>query len=100
MTEQEMIETLDDIWTFRKELTDKHLEAIEKAISALEKSREARERQIPKKIEFEMNLGDYTIGFVCGCGKRIIVNHDRGVIDNRNAPNYCSNCGQRLDWSE
>lgn len=68
-------------------------ESQEMAISALE-------RQIPKKIDFEQNLGDCTSRFICECGKRIIARHDSGVMDNHDAPNYCPNCGQRLDWSE
>lgn len=60
----------------------------------------ALEKQIPKKIDFELNLGDYTSRFVCKCGKSIIVKHDSGVMNNNDAPNYCPNCGQKLDWSE
>lgn len=58
----------------------------------------ALEKQIPKKIDFEMNFGDCISRFVCTCGKRIVVDHDRGVMNNHNAPNYCPNCGQALDW--
>lgn len=65
---------------------------------ALVLAKEALEKQIPKKIDFEMNFGDCTSRFICGCGKRIVVNHDRGVMDNHNAPNYCPNCGQALNW--
>lgn len=60
----------------------------------------ALEKQMPKKVDFEQNLGDYTSRFICKCGKRIVVKHDSGVMDNHDAPNYCPNCGQRLDWSE
>lgn len=67
--------------------------AFETAISALEK-------QIPKKPKFEINLGDYTSRFICECGKKIVVKHDSGVMDNHDAPNYCPNCGQRLNWSD
>ena len=28
------------------------------------------------------------------------VSHDIGIMDNNNAPNYCSKCGCRLDWSD
>ena len=28
------------------------------------------------------------------------VHHDIGTMDNNDAPNYCDNCGQKLDWSE
>ncbi|EOS41760.1 hypothetical protein C810_05186 [Lachnospiraceae bacterium A2] len=70
------------------------------AIGTVEECREARERQRGKKPEFELNLSDYTSRFVCECGKRVIVKHDSGVMDNHYAPNYCSNCGQRFDWSD
>ena len=33
-------------------------------------------------------------------GNAIKVSHDVGIMDNNNAPNYCSKCGCRLDWSE
>lgn len=68
-------------------------ELSEMAISALEK-------QIPKKIDFEINLGDYTSRFICKCGKKIIIKHDSGVMNNHDAPNYCPNCGQSLDWND
>ncbi len=70
------------------------------AIGTVEELREAREKQRAKKPEFELNLSDYTSRFVCKCGKRVIVKHDSGVMDNHDAPNYCSNCGQRFDWSD
>lgn len=70
------------------------------AIGTVEECQEARERQRGKKPEFELNLSDYTSRFVCECGKRVIVKHDSGVMDNHDAPNYCSNCGQRFDWSD
>ena len=63
------------------------------AISALEK-------QIPKEIDFEMNFGDCESRFACKCGKKILVRHDRGVMNNHNAPNYCPKCGQALDWGD
>ena len=69
-------------------------------IGTVEECREAREKQMPKKPNFKMNLGDYTSRFICQCGKKIIVKHDRGVMDNHDAPNYCSDCGQALDWSD
>ena len=60
----------------------------------------ALEKQIWKKPNFEINLGDYTSRFICECGKKIVVKHDSGVMDNNDAPNYCPNCGQRLNWSD
>lgn len=92
MDNKQILEHLDDIWTFGHEPTDEEREAARDAIDAVQK-------QIPKKPTFEINLGDYTSRFICVCGKRIIVKHDSGVMDNNDAPNYCSNCGQKLDWS-
>ena len=69
------------------------LEAIRFAISAIEK-------QIPKKPIFNYNLSDTLSVFHCECGNTIKVSHDIGIMDNNNAPNYCSKCGCRLDWSD
>ena len=68
-------------------------EALEVAIQALEK-------QIPKKPVFNHNLSDTLSVFHCECGSTIKVSHDVGIMDNNNAPNYCSKCGCRLDWSD
>lgn len=68
-------------------------------IGTVKECQDATEKQIAKKIDFEMNFGDFESRFVCRCGKRIIVHHDRGIINNHNAPNYCPNCGQSIDWS-
>ena len=67
--------------------------AIEMAINALEK-------QIPKKPIFDFNSCDTLSRFHCACGKIIWVHHDIGTMDNNDAPNYCSNCGIKLDWNE
>lgn len=61
---------------------------------------EAREKQIPKKPIFNHNLSDTLSVFHCECGNVIKVSHDVGIMDNNNAPNYCSKCGCRLDWSD
>lgn len=61
---------------------------------------QALEKQIPKKPIFDYNLSDTLSKFHCECGKTIKVNHDAGIMDNHDAPNYCSDCGQKLDWSE
>jgi hypothetical protein len=65
----------------------------EVAINALEK-------QMPKKPIFNHNLSDTLSVFRCECGNIIKVSHDAGIMDNNNAPNYCSRCGCRLDWSD
>ena len=67
--------------------------AIEMAINALEK-------QIPKKPIFDFNYSDTLSKFHCPCGNNIKVHHDIGTMDNNDAPNYCSNCGIKLDWNE
>ena len=67
--------------------------AIEMAINALEK-------QIPEKPIFDFNSSDTLSKFHCDCGKIIWVHHDIGTMDNNDAPNYCDNCGQKLDFGE
>lgn len=66
-------------------------EAFQMAISALEK-------QIAKKPIFQFNFSDTVSRFECKCGNIIKVRHDIGIMDNNDAPNYCDNCGQKLDW--
>ena len=61
---------------------------------------ERKEKQIPKKPIFNHNLSDTLSVFHCECGNTIKVSHDIGIMNNNNAPNYCSKCGCRLDWSE
>lgn len=68
-------------------------EALSIAIQALEK-------QIPKKPIFDCNFSDTLSKFYCECGNTIKVSHDVGIMDNNNAPNYCSKCGCRLDWGD
>ena len=68
-------------------------QALDIAISALEK-------QIPKKAKFNFNLNDRTSSYRCNCGKWLKVRHDCGTFNNNNVPNYCPECGQRLDWSD
>ena len=75
--------------TTKSELT----EAMRMSIQALEK-------QIPKKPIFEYNLSDTLSVFHCECGNTIKVSHDVGIMNNNNAPNYCSKFGCRLDWSD
>lgn len=84
------------------EMVIKALEEIQlyQAIGTVEECRESREKQMKIKPVFEINYGDYESRFACMCGKRIVVRHNRGVMDNNDAPNYCSNCGQKFDWTE
>lgn len=60
----------------------------------------ALEKQIPKRPIFNHNLSDTLSVFHCECGNKIKVSHDIGIMNNNNAPNYCSKCGCKLDWSD
>lgn len=56
--------------------------------------------QTAKKPIFDYNLSDTLSKFHCECGNTIKVSHDIGIMNNNNAPNYCSKCGCRFDWSD
>lgn len=83
-----------------KEECCNNIEILQKVINALEKQMPKLEKQMPKKPIFDYNLSDTLTKFHCECGNTIKVNHDVGIMDNNNAPNYCSECGCRLDWSD
>jgi hypothetical protein len=94
MTESEAIEAIQFDLEIGGEIHSRVLrDAVDVAIQALEK-------QIPKKPIFNHNLSDTLSLFHCECGNTIKVSHDTGIMDNNNAPNYCSKCGCRLDWSD
>ena len=93
MTEREAIKELHKIRPRGGIIPQKRAEALDVAIQALEK-------QIAKKPIFGYNLSDTLSVFHCECGNTIKVNHDVGIMNNNNAPNYCSKCGCRLDWSD
>lgn len=94
MTENEAIEAIQFDLKIGGEIHSQILRnAVDVAIQALEK-------QIPKKPIFDYNLSDTLSKFHCECGNIIKVSHDVGIMDNNNAPNYCSNCGCKLDWSD
>lgn len=78
-------------------LSDK---AAKRVVEARNMAIKALEKQIPKKPIFNHNLSDTLSVFHCECGNAIKVSHDVGIMDNNNAPNYCSKCGCRLDWSD
>ena len=60
---------------------------------AKEKSIEALEKQIPKKVVMERNI------YICPeCGANVETDCGDDMLDYR--LNYCDNCGQKLDWSE
>ena len=94
MTENEAIKLIEnDLKLHSKDLSSKYKNGLRMAIQALEK-------QIPKKPIFDFNSSDTLSKFHCDCGKIIWVHHDIGTMDNNDAPNYCDNCGQKLDWDE
>lgn len=101
MTENEAIEKLKNMRLFMQiedknndcKFTEDDYKVNEMAIQALEK-------QIPMKPIFNHNLSDTLSLFHCECGNTIKVSHDIGIMNNNNAPNYCSKCGCRLDWSD
>ncbi len=78
-------------------LSDK---AAKRVVEARNMAIKVLEKQIPKKPIFNHNLSDTLSVFHCECGNTIKVSHDIGIMDNNNAPNYCSKCGCRLDWSD
>lgn len=78
-------------------LSDK---AAKRVVEARNMAIKVLEKQIPKKPIFNHNLSDTLSVFHCECGNAIKVSHDIGIMDNNNAPNYCSKCGCKLDWSD
>ena len=64
------------------------------------KVRNDMEKSEAIKPIFNHNLSDTLSLFHCECGNAIKVSHDIGIMNNNNAPNYCSKCGCRLDWGD
>lgn len=101
MKENEAIEKLKNMRLYMQ-ITDKNNDCkfTEDDYKANETAIQALEKQIPKKPIFNHNLSDTLSLFHCECGNAIKVSHDIGIMNNNNAPNYCSKCGCRLDWSD
>lgn len=74
--------------------------SVKMVVKARDLAIKALEKQIPKKPIFNHNLSDTLSIFHCECGNKIKVSHDIGIMNNNNAPNYCSKCGCRFDWSD
>lgn len=59
-----------------------------------------------KVIEQELDVSSYDDGFDEDCksvyyiGKCPICNNEMSIEECDKKPNYCSNCGQKLDWSD
>jgi hypothetical protein len=101
MKENEAIEKLKNMRLYMQ-ITDKNNDCkfTEDDYKANEMAIQALEKQIPMKPIFNHNLSDTLSLFHCECGNAIKVSHDIGIMDKNNAPNYCSECGCKLDWSD
>ena len=85
MIESEAIELIEkDLKLHSKDLSSKYKNGLRMAINALEK-------QIPKKPH--KNFEKFS-GVWCSCGKYL----GKGYFVDK--PSYCTDCGQKLDWSE
>lgn len=84
MTENEAIKELHKIRPIGGIIPQKRAEAIDVAINALEK-------QIPKKPH--KNFEKFS-GVWCSCGKYL----GKGYFVEKTS--FCSDCGQKLDWSD
>lgn len=71
-----------------------------RAIGTPKECRAAAVKQTAKKPIFNHNLSDTLSVFHCECGNKIKVSHNIGIMNNNNAPNYCSNCGCKFDWGD
>ena len=92
MTQSEAIKELHEIRPRGGIIPQKRAEAIDVAINALEK-------QIPKKPEYEAD--GYADGnLVYDYAKCPICGHDFEYGINDWGCEYCSDCGQKLDWSD
>lgn len=101
MTESEAIEKLKNMRLFMQiENKKNECKFAEDDYKANNIAIQALEKQIPKKPIFDCNFSDTLSKFYCECGNTIKVSHDVGIMDNNNAPNYCSKCGCRLDWGD
>ena len=85
MTESKAIELIEkDLKLHSKDLSSKYKNGLRMAINALEK-------QIPKKPH--KNFEKFS-GVWCSCGKYL----GKGYFVEKQS--FCSNCGQKLDWSD
>lgn len=50
------------------------------------------------KPVFSHNISDTCSIYHCKCNAIIKVSHDRGIMDNKESSNFCSNCGIKFLW--
>ena len=88
MTESEAIKELHRIRPRGSIIPQKRAEAIDMAIKAVEK-------QIPKKVKIQQ-----WIDTKCESGYCFSKSYEDGYysVPYENMTNYCTNCGQKLDW--
>ena len=85
MKESEAIELIEkDLKLHSKDLSSKYKNGLRMAINALKK-------QIPKKPH--KNFEKFS-GVWCSCGKYL----GKGYFVDKTS--YCTDCGQKLDWSD
>lgn len=106
MTEQEArisIDKLVDLFEYPMDngalkVIHKALEELEqyRALGTVEELKEAREKQVAVKHHHTRvdNIIDKVRKSVCPKCLGLIYTHQEEY------PNYCTNCGQRIDWSE
>lgn len=92
MTEQQAIETIKYASAFNRDNSPLTI-ALNVAIEALEK-------QIPRKPDYEADGYDENGNLIYDYAKCPICGHDFEYDINDWGCNYCSDCGQKLDWSE
>ena len=98
MTAQEAIEWIKAISAVQKESI--HKNSLLQRKEALHMAIEALEKQIPKKPDYEADGYDENGNLIYDYAKCPICGHDFEYDINDWGCNYCSDCGQKLDWSE
>lgn len=87
-----------DFESFAKQL-QKELDELRqyRALGTVEELREAKEKQIPKKVVIRKNESVYMPDrcYCPICGKQ-----QKRTYKNVSQGCYCERCGQRLEWSE
>ena len=68
----------------------------EKILQAAELALIAMERQYPKKPVMRENMYEPYADFLCPKCKKLVCRSRSIEVE----PNFCSRCGQRLDWEE
>lgn len=62
------------------------------------KVREALEKQLPKRVDFEEDVAEDMCVQYPSCGS--FLGYQVDCLDENYQFDYCQGCGQKLDWSE